>query len=221
MAAYREGMEPVGRFGTGSAGHAEPPNPRTLEPSNVSRAAALRRLRLATLCLPLITGCGGIPPGASPPQESRRLEAEYDQAWEATIRTLVERGFDIRRMDRPSGTIETGWLFINPDYSATVFVTQQEDRYSLCGKPGLGQAFRGKEARLELVLRSVRRGETAIHIAAFFRTHRYSDSPLRANRPLGDVACNSRGRLEEEVQVQVQLRAISARLERLRRGGPQ
>jgi hypothetical protein len=55
---------------------------------------------------------------------------------------------------------------------------------------------------------------------AHFRTQRYSDAPLWANRPLGDAECSSRGRLEEEIKVQIQIRALSDQFERLRRGAP-
>jgi hypothetical protein len=186
-----------------------------------TRDRGWQSLGLLLGCMVLLPACGTKQPGASPAKETRRLEAEFDQAWEATLWTLAERGFEIRRLDRGAGIIETGWLTINPDYTSTVFVTQQEDRYSLCGKPSLGQAYRGKQARLELELRPVRRGEADIQVAAFFRTHRYTDAPLLGDRPRGEVECRSRGRLEDELQIQVQLRAFSAALERLRRGAPQ
>ncbi|MBI4840455.1 MAG: hypothetical protein HY803_05170 [candidate division NC10 bacterium] len=180
----------------------------------------MRHFILAAVCLGLLGSCGGLEPRRRMPQEFRRLEADFDQTWEAAIRTLTERGYDIRTIDRPAGIIETGWLTINSDYAATVLVTEREDRYSTCGKPGLGQAFRAKEARLVLALRPIRRGETGLRIEAFFRTQRYSDAPLWGNRPLGDAECSSRGRLEEELKVEVQLRALSDQLERLRRGTP-
>lgn len=180
----------------------------------------MRQLTLATVCLGMLAACGGLEPRRHTPQEFRRVEADFDQAWEAAVRSLMERGYDIRTIDRAAGIIETGWLTINPDYTATVLVTEREDRYSTCGKPGLGQAFRAKEARLALALQPIRRGETGLRIKAFFRTQRYSDAPLWGNRPLGDAECNSRGRLEEELKVEVQLRALSDQLERLRRGTP-
>lgn len=175
---------------------------------------------LATVFLGLLAACGGLQPRRHTAQEFRRLEADFDQTWEAAVRTLTERGFDIRMMDRSAGTIETGWVTINPDYAATVLVTEREDRYSACGKPGLGQAFRTKQARLTLALRRIRRGETGLRTEAFFRTQRYWDAPLLGNRPLEDVECSSRGRLEEELKVEVQVRALSDLLERLRRGTP-
>jgi hypothetical protein len=180
----------------------------------------MRQFTLATISLGLLVGCGGMELRRPTPQEFRRLEADFDQAWEAAVRTLTERGFDIRMIDRDGGTIETGWLTINAEYAATVLWTEQEDRYCLCGKPALGQAYRAKEARLVLLLRSIRRGETGLRVEAHFRTQRYSDAPFWANRPLGDMQCSSRGRLEEELRVQIQLRALSDQLERLRRGTP-
>jgi hypothetical protein len=157
-------------------------------------------------------------PARDAPREFRRLEADLDSAWEATIRTLKDRGYDIRTSDRSARTIETGWLTFNPEYAATIFVTQQEDRYSTCGKPGLGQAFRAKQVRLVVTLQPLWRGETGLRTEAFFRTQRYTDTLVWANRPLGDVECSSRGRLEEELRVEIQIRALSDHLDRLRRG---
>jgi hypothetical protein len=178
----------------------------------------MRRFALATVLLGVVVACGGIEPHADTRREFRRLEADFDHAWEATIRTLKDRGYDIRTMDLSGRAIETGWLTFNPDYAATVFVTQQEDRYSICGKPGLGQAFRAKQVRLVVTLQPTRRGETGLRTEAFFRTQRYTDTLVLANRPLGEVECASRGRLEEELRVEIQIRALSDHLDRLRRG---
>lgn len=182
--------------------------------------ARMRTLAVTAICAGVLIACGGMEPHWHTSREFRRLEVDFGQAWEAAIRTLIERGFDIRTLDRTAGIIETGWLTINPEYAATIFVTEQEDRYSACGKPALGQAFRAKQARLALTLSPVRRGETGLRTEAYFRTQRYSDAPLWSNRPLGDEECRSRGRLEEEIKVQIQLRALSDQLERLRRGAP-
>lgn len=154
------------------------------------------------------------------PQDFRRVEADFGQAWEAAIRTVIERGYDIRAIDRGAGVIETGWLGINAEYDGTIFVTEHQDRYSTCGRPAFGQSFRTKQARLVLSLVPMRRGETGLRVEAFFRTQRYSSMPLWTNRPLGDAECSSRGRLEEEIKVAVQLRVVADRLERLRRRAP-
>jgi hypothetical protein len=180
----------------------------------------MRELAIAAICAGVLVACGGLEPHRHTHQDFRRLEVDFGQAWEATVRTLIERGFDIRTIDRNAGTIETGWLTINPDYAATIFVTEQEDRYSTCGRPALGQAFRTKQARLVMTLSPTRRGETGLRAVAHFRTQRYSDAPLWANRPLGDAECSSRGRLEEEIKVQIQIRVLSDQFERLRRGAP-
>ncbi|HSC70980.1 MAG TPA: hypothetical protein VLH58_06470 [Candidatus Methylomirabilis sp.] len=172
---------------------------------------------MATVSLGVVVACGGIESHRDPPREFRRLEADFDQAWQATIRTLKDRGYDIRTMDLSARAIETGWLTFNPDYAATVFVTQQEDRYSICGKPSLGQAFRAKQVRLVVTLQPTRRGETGLRTEAFFRTQRY-DTLVLSNRPLGEVECTSRGRLEEELRAEIQIRALSDHLDRLRRG---
>lgn len=182
------------------------------------RGAGRRAFALAAISAGLLASCGGFQPLRRPPQDFRRLEASFSQAWEAAIRTLTERGYDIRTADRGAGIIETGWLTINPEYAATVFVTEREDRYATCGRPALGQAFRAKQARLTLTLLPMRRTETGLRTEAFFRTERYTDAPLLSDRPLGEVECSSRGRLEEEITVQVQLLALTERLERLRRG---
>jgi hypothetical protein len=180
----------------------------------------MRAFALAAICAGVLASCGGIEPDRRMPQEFRRLQASFAQSWEAAIRTLIERGYDIRTADRGAGIIETGWLTINPEYAATVFVTEQEDRYATCGRPALGQAFRAKQARLILTLAPMRRSEADLRVEAFFRTERYTDAPLWSDRPLGEVECSSRGRLEEEIKVEVQLRAVAEQLERLRRGTP-
>jgi uncharacterized lipoprotein len=118
---------------------------------------------------------------------------DFDQAWDAVVRILAERGYEIQREDRGAGTIETEWRTLNPDYTASILVTQNEDRYSACGKPGFGQTFRGKQVRLTVVLAPVRRGVT-------------------------DLACRSRGRLEDEIAIETQVRALGDHLNRTRRG---
>jgi len=180
----------------------------------------MRRLALVTASLGVLVACGGIEPARDAPREFRRLEADFEQTWEATIRTLKDRGYDIRTINPSARTIETGWLTFNPEYAATIFVTQQEDRYSLCGKPALGHAYRAKQVRLVVTLQPTRRGETGLRTEAFFQTRRYTDTPLWANYPLGEVECTSRGRLEEELRVEIQIRALSEHLDRLRRGTP-
>ena len=180
----------------------------------------MRRLAVAAICVGLLAACGGMGPRRQSSQEFRRLEADYAQAWEVTLRTLTERGYAIRTADRDAGIIETGWLTINPEYAATVFVTEREDRYGSCGRPPLGQAYRTKQARLILALRPMRHGETGLRVEAAFRTQRYSDPPLLGGRPLGESDCSSRGRLEEELKLEIQFRALSDQLERIRRGAP-
>lgn len=180
----------------------------------------MRRLAVAAICLGALAACGGVEAPRHIPQDFKRLEVNFALAWEAAVRTLIERGFDIRTIDRDAGIIETGWLTINPEYAATIFVTEREDRYSTCGRPGLFRAFRGKQARLTLTLRAMPPAESGLRAEASFHTQRYSHVFLWSDRLLGDVECGSRGRLEEEMRLQIQLRAISEQLQRLRRGAP-
>ncbi len=180
----------------------------------------MRHLTVAGVCMGVLVACGGVPPPGAVRSETRHLEAEFDQACDAAVRVLTERGYDIRRIDRALGIIETGWRTINSEYAANIFVSRHKDPYSECGKPGVGRVFRGKQARLDLMLMPVRRASTDVRIEAFFRTQRYSGVPLLTDGPPEDVSCNSRGRLEEEVRVEIQLRAFSEQIERLRRGVP-
>ncbi len=168
----------------------------------------------------MLVACGRVEPLRRVPADVRHVEGNFEQAWEAAVRTLTERGFDVQRLDPVQGMIETGWLTINSEYTATMLVTKWEDRYCACGHPALGQAFRVKQARLALQLQRIQPGETGLQIAAAFRTQRYSNALLWADRQLGEVACSSRGRLEEELMLQIQLRALTDRIERLRRGAP-
>ena len=167
----------------------------------------------------LLAGCGAAPRGPQPAPETRRLEADFDLACEAVIRVLGERGYDLPHTDRTAGVIETDWLSTNSDYAASIIVTEHQDRYSDCGKPGLGELFRGKRTRVNVTLSPGRRGETDLRIDASFRTQRFSGL-LRWNRPLGEWPCRSRGRLEEELALQMKLWLLSEKLERIRRGMP-
>jgi hypothetical protein len=168
----------------------------------------------------LLTGCGGMPPGRQTSSESRRLEADFDLACEAAIRVLGGRGYALRSVDRTAGVIDTDWYTINPDYAASIFVTEHQDRYSDCGKPGLIRTFRGKQMRLRVTLSPVRRGEADLKIDAAFRTQRYASFLFWVSRSPEEWSCRSRGRLEEELAAQMKLWSLGEQLERLRRGTP-
>ena len=180
----------------------------------------MRTLAVAAMCAGGLVACAGMEPPRQASRDFRRLGVDFAQAWEGAIRVLSDRGFEIRKIDRTTGVIETGWLSINPEYAATIFMTEQEDRYSTCGRPLLGQAFHAKQARLVLTLSPIRRGDTSLRAEAFFRTQRYLEAPIWFSQLLGDEECGSRGRLEEEIKVQIQVRVLSDQLERLRRGAP-
>jgi hypothetical protein len=174
----------------------------------------MRRLAGSVLCVSLLAGCASTAPRSYPVPESRRLEAELDLAWEAAVRVLADRGYEIQRNDRTAGVIETNWLRINNDYTAGAFLTQNEDRYGDCGKPGLWTTFRGKQARVILRLAPVGRGQTEVVIVTAFRTEHTSiwweSSEVRE--------CRSRGRLEEEILIETQVRALTNQIQRSRRG---
>jgi hypothetical protein len=177
------------------------------------------RLAVLMLLLGMLAGCGGLAPRTFPAPEMRRLELDLDQTWDGVVRVLLERGYRFQALHREAGTIETHWAVVNPDYTASVLVTQQADRYSDCGKPGLGQGFRTKEARVTAVLLPGRRGGTDVRIQAAFRTQRVSTLGLSGEQPLGPAECRSRGRLEDELIVQTQVTAVKHQLDRVRRGG--
>jgi hypothetical protein len=174
----------------------------------------MRRLAAGLVCLSVLGGCAGKAPRNYPVPESRRLEADPDFAWEAACRVLADRGYDIQRNDRAAGVIETDWLPVNDDYSAGVFLTRNEDRYSDCGKPGLGTRHRGKQARVIVRISPVGRGQSEIVVRAAFRTEHTSvwweSSEL--------LECRSRGRLEEEFLIETQVRALTNQIQRSRRG---
>jgi hypothetical protein len=178
----------------------------------------MRRLAAGVLCMGVLVGCGRTPPGSHPPHEARRLSADFDRVRDTVVRILAERGYEIRPDDRGAGTIETEWRTINPGYTASILVTQNEDRYSACGKPGFGQTFRGKQVRLTVVLAPVRRGATDLAVHADFRTDGHSGLSLSSDAPGDEVVCRSRGRLEDEIAIETQVRALGDHLNRTRRG---
>lgn len=177
------------------------------------------QLGLLLAGLSLLVGCGAAPPGPQTSPETRRLEADFELACDAVVRVLAERGYALPHTDRTAGVIESDWLVTNPEYAGSVFLTERQDRYSDCGKPGLFRAFRGKQTRVKVMLSPSRRGETDLRIDAAFRTQRFS-SFLWWTRPLGEWPCRSRGRLEEELTLQMKLWILGEQLERIRRGTP-
>lgn len=188
--------------------------PSPMTPPSHAQRRFLRNLAVGVTCLGVLAGCGGRSPRYYPVPESRRLEADIGSVWEAVTRVLAERHFDILRSDRATGTIETDWLSVNASYAANVFLTRDDDRYSDCGKPGLGGAYRGKQARLTVTLSPAGTAQTDVLMGAAFRTERtrlFSDS-------LNVRECRSRGRLEDELLVETQVRALANTLQRFRRG---
>jgi hypothetical protein len=169
---------------------------------------------LAVVCLGVLAGCGGRSPRSYPVPEVSRVAADLDRAWEAVRRVLTDRGYELQREDRSAAVIETAWLAINPDFTSNIFVTKNEDRYSDCGKPGLGRADRGKHARLTVYLATPSPGQTDVRVRAAFRTTRSAS----LSAATATVECRSRGRLEEEVLVETQVRALTEQFQRFRRG---
>jgi hypothetical protein len=145
----------------------------------------------------------------------RRLHGDADRCWEAALRALSERGFEVERAERPAGVIETRWRTVNADYSSTVFVTQGEDRYSDCGKPGVGKTFRGKEARLLMRIAPAGDRSTDVSVEAVFRTERVGGLVSASDL----LPCRSRGRLEEELLIETQVRMLSGQLQWFRQQG--
>jgi uncharacterized lipoprotein len=129
-------------------------------------------------------------------------------------RLLVDRGYAIQHSNHPEGVIETDWITVNADYAASVFLTQSEDRYSDCGKPGLGKTYQGKQGRLMVHIAAGGRNQTEVLVRAAFRTERHA----AFSKASTFLECRSRGRLEEEILVETQVRALTNQLQRFRRG---
>jgi hypothetical protein len=181
----------------------------------------MKRLFAVVLCLELLGACGGLNPGVPPVSVvTRRLRAEPHRVWEAARQVLGQQGYQIVQEDRDAGIFETDWARMNPEYQASFWVTEQQDRYSECAKPRLGQAFEGKEARLRLQLSpSVKPDETALAVQASFRTTLVRGGRTAVGQAPPRVFCRSTGWLEDELAVRIQLVALGGRLDRLRRGG--
>jgi hypothetical protein len=175
----------------------------------------MRRLAVTVACLGVLAGCGGKSPRSYPVPEVARVTADLDRTWEAVHRVLTERGYALQSEDRAAGVIETAWLVNNPAYSSDILVTQNDDRYSDCGKPGVGKADHGKDVRLTVAFATPSPGQTDVLVRAAFRTTRSAT----LSSATGTVACRSRGRLEEEVLVETKVRALSEKYQQFRRGG--
>jgi hypothetical protein len=174
----------------------------------------VRGAAAVVVCLGLLSACGGKNPRNYQVPESRRLEADVASVREATHRVLADRGYEVRVSDPATGAIETGWRTVNADYSASLFLTRNEDRYSDCGKPGLGKTYRGKQVRLTVSLSAAGANQTDVLVRATYRTERngiFSSAPIA-------LECRSRGRLEEEFLVETQVRALTNALHKIRRG---
>jgi len=177
---------------------------------------ALHGMAAVCVCLGLLSACGGKNPRSYQVPESRRLEADVASVREAAHRVLADRGFGVRKSDPAAGAIETDWLRVNAGYSASVFLTRNEDRYSDCGKPGLGKTYRGKQARLTVSFSAAGANQTDVLVRATFRTER---SGLFPGPPMV-IECGSRGRLEDEFLLETQVRALTNALHKFRRGAP-
>jgi hypothetical protein len=173
------------------------------------------RLLVPLVCVVLLGGCGGKNPPAYAVPEVRRLYGDADRWWEAALRTLGERGFEVERAERAAGIIETRWRILNADYSSTVFVTQGEDRYSDCGKPGVGKTFRGKQARLAMRIASTGDRSIDLSVEAMFRTERAGGFVSASDF----LPCRSRGRFEEELLIETQVRMLSGQRHWFRQQG--
>jgi hypothetical protein len=175
---------------------------------------AMRRLALTVACLGVLAGCGGKSPRNYPVPEASRVAVDLDRTWDAVRRVLTDRGYEIQSEDQAAGVIETAWVANNLAYSSNILITQNEDRYSDCGKPGLGKVDHGKYARLTLSVVPSGPGQTDVVVRAAFHTTR---SNLFG--ATGTVECRSRGRLEEEVLVETKVRALTEKYQQFRRGG--
>ena len=179
----------------------------------------MSRLLAFAVGVVLLAGCAGrMPSGTVSAPETRRLQADPERVWQIVLQVLAEQGYPIEWRDQTAGVLETAWVPSNPGYSATLFVTEHEDRYSDCGKPGFGRAFQGKEVLLRVQISPTRRGGTSLTVHASFRSRRYLGAPMAVGSPREDFPCHSRGRLEDELAGRIQLQVWSDQFDRLRRG---
>jgi hypothetical protein len=168
----------------------------------------------------LLAACGTVPEQTYLPHTPKHLEAGLQRTWELAIRTLAGRGYRILSADRTAGIIETEWHAMNPGYAASIFLTRSQDRYSTCGKPRLGRAYHGKEVQIRIRLWPVPSGDTELLVRAAFRTTCVPAFLSSEGQPVGQMACASKGLMEEELATEIQLRTLGERLERLHRGAP-
>ena len=68
------------------------------------------------------------------------------------------------------------------------------------------------------MLSPARHGEADVGVRADFRTEARATLSLSAETPGEPVACGSRGRLEEEIVIETQVRVLMDQYNRVRRG---
>jgi len=78
----------------------------------------------------------------------------------------------------------------------------------------MGKTYQGKQARLTVRLAAGGRNQTEVLVRAAFRTERNA----AFSKSSTFLECRSRGRLEEEILVETQVRALTNQFQRFRRG---
>jgi hypothetical protein len=143
----------------------------------------------------LIAACSQtVPPVPAKPlpamQTSFTHDASFASVWNATLDTLHERGIAIVTIDKQSGILLTEWVNLEDD-------DEVEDRYAECD-PGLSATY-GVRTRMDI---RVKAGPpTTLSIKASFAEYRSNTGPR------GDDPCESRGRLEREINEEIGRRA--------------
>jgi hypothetical protein len=155
--------------------------------SITTRAERARGRRAAGLLLVLALGAGACArPHVAPLLSAAytgRIEAPYDQVWQALVRALAQENVQVRAIARDSGVI------------ASEAVATTIGLYADCGRFGDERVEGEAQVAYTIFVQAVSPAETAVQVNTRMRTESYAKGPGKV-KPRPPLECASTGRWE-------------------------